>query len=46
MAELLIARGAAVDEPDAEGWATPLAWAVKMGHAGIAGLLRGKGAFR
>ena len=44
MVELLIARSAAVTEPDAEPWATPLAWATKMGHGGIAELLRGQGA--
>jgi ankyrin repeat protein len=46
LAELLIARGAPVDEPDAEAWATPLAWAEKMGHAEIAGTLRRHGALR
>jgi ankyrin repeat protein len=40
MVELLIARGAAVNEPDAEAWATPLAWAEKMGHAEIVDALR------
>jgi ankyrin repeat protein len=29
LAELLIARGAVIDEPDAEPWATPKAWALK-----------------
>jgi ankyrin repeat protein len=29
LVDLLIARGAAVDEPDAEPWATPHAWAEK-----------------
>jgi len=33
--ELFIKRGAPVDEPDAEPWATPLAWARKMKHAEI-----------
>ncbi len=46
MAELLIARGAPVDEPDAEAWATPLAWAAKMGHPEIVELLRRHGALR
>jgi hypothetical protein len=32
--ELLVARGAVVEEPDAEPWATPRAWARKMGHSG------------
>jgi ankyrin repeat protein len=40
MVELLIGRGAPVHEPDAEAWAQPLAWATKMGHVAIAGLLR------
>lgn len=39
MAELLIAHGATVVEPDAESWATPLAWATKMGHANLANRL-------
>ena len=30
LVELLIARGAPVNEPDAEPWATPRAWAEKM----------------
>jgi hypothetical protein len=33
--ELLIQRGAPVDEADAEPWATPKAWAAKMKHDGI-----------
>jgi ankyrin repeat protein len=36
MVELLIARGAPVCEPDAEAWAQPLAWAIKMNHPDIA----------
>jgi len=32
LAELLIARGARMEEPDAEPWARPAAWARKMGH--------------
>jgi ankyrin repeat protein len=44
MAELLIARGAPVNEPGAELWATTLAWATKMGHTGIAEMLRRYGA--
>jgi ankyrin repeat protein len=39
LAELLIARGAPVDEPDAEPWATPKAWAGKMRHDAILALL-------
>jgi ankyrin repeat protein len=35
LVDLLIARGAPVNEPEAESWATPLAWARKMGHARI-----------
>jgi ankyrin repeat protein len=44
LVEFLIARGAAVREPEAETWATPLAWATKMGHAEIAAVLRRHGA--
>jgi len=44
LAELLIARGAPVSEPGAEPWATPLAWAKKMGHAVIERRLRDHGA--
>jgi hypothetical protein len=33
-------HGARVEEPDAEPWATPLAWAVKMGYPAIVVLLR------
>jgi hypothetical protein len=40
MVELLIARGAPLIEPDAERWAQPLAWAIKMGHAAIAEVLQ------
>lgn len=43
MVELLIARGAPVHEPDAEAWAQPLAWAIKMEHTGIVELLRRHG---
>lgn len=43
MVELLIARGAPVHEPDAEAWAQPLAWAIKMEHIGIVELLRRHG---
>lgn len=44
LAELLIARGAPVSEQDAEPWATPLAWAQKMGHVAIERRLREWGA--
>jgi ankyrin repeat protein len=44
LVDLLIARGAAVSEPEAEPWATPLAWARKMGHAEIERRLRERGA--
>ena len=40
MVELLIARGAPVNEPGAESWAQPLAWAIKMDQAVIAEVLR------
>jgi hypothetical protein len=37
--ETLIARGASIDEPNAEPWATPQAWAEKMKHEAIFKLL-------
>jgi Ankyrin repeats (3 copies) len=40
LVELLIARGAPVNEPDAEPWATPMAWAEKMGHSAVLAVLR------
>ena len=40
MVELLLARGASVNEPGAEPWATPIAWATKMKHTEIAALLQ------
>jgi ankyrin repeat protein len=39
LVELLIARGAPVDEPDAEPWATPRAWAIKGKHEAILAML-------
>jgi ankyrin repeat protein len=43
LVELLIARGAPVNEPDAEPWATPVAWAEKMKQdAVLAVLLRNR----
>jgi hypothetical protein len=39
MAELLIARGASVEESDAEPWARPIAWAKKMNHSKLLSLL-------
>jgi ankyrin repeat protein len=43
---LLLARGADPIEPEAEPWATPLAWAEARQHAGIASILRRHGADR
>jgi len=40
LVELFIQRGAPVDEPDAEPWATPKAWAAKMEHETILDILR------
>jgi hypothetical protein len=40
---LLIQRGAPVREEDAEAWATPEAWAQKMGHREIQALLEQHG---
>jgi ankyrin repeat protein len=43
LAELLIARGAPVDEPEAEPWATPTAWAEKMQQDAVLAVLRQHG---
>ncbi|HEV8146429.1 MAG TPA: ankyrin repeat domain-containing protein [Bryobacteraceae bacterium] len=40
LVRLFLDRGADPVEPDAEPWATPLAWATKKGHASIAAMLR------
>ena len=40
LVERLIARGAPVDEPDAEPWATPKAWASKGKHDAILAVLQ------
>jgi ankyrin repeat protein len=40
LVELLIARGAPVDEPGGEAWAQPKAWAEKMKHEDILAVLR------
>ena len=37
---LFLANGADPVEPDAEPWATPMAWAEKMNHGDVAALLR------
>jgi hypothetical protein len=39
MAEVLIARGAPIEEPDDELWTTPIAWAKRMNHSQILSLL-------
>jgi ankyrin repeat protein len=39
LVELLIQRGAPVRETNAEAWATPEAWAKKMGHGEIQAIL-------
>jgi hypothetical protein len=41
MAEVLIARGALVEETDTEPWAKPIAWAKRMNHSQILSLLDG-----
>jgi ankyrin repeat protein len=46
LVELLLARGADPIEAGAEPWATPLAWAERRHHAGIASMLRQHGASR
>jgi ankyrin repeat protein len=40
LVELLIGRGAPVDEPDAEPWAEPRAWATKMKQDAVLAILR------
>ena len=40
LVRLLLAHGARPDEPEAEPWATPMAWATKKGHPAIVELLR------
>jgi ankyrin repeat protein len=40
LVELLIARGAPINEPDAEPWATPRAWAEKMEQGSVLAVLR------
>ncbi len=39
LAEALIARGAEIEEPEAEPWAAPKSWAEKMGRDAILALL-------
>ena len=39
LVELLIERGAPVEEVDAEAWATPRAWARKMKRDGVLAIL-------
>lgn len=41
LVELLIARGASVEEPDCEPWARPKAWAEKMKHEAVLQVLQG-----
>jgi ankyrin repeat protein len=40
LVKLLLARDADALEPDAEAWATPRAWAEKMGHKAVLDLLQ------
>ena len=40
LVELLIARGAPVNEPNAEPWATPTAWAEKMKQDAVLAVLK------
>jgi len=44
MVEFLLKRGAATNLPDDEPWATPLAWARKLGLADIEEILLKHGA--
>ena len=43
LVQLFLERGADPVEPDAEPWATPLAWASRSGHAAIEEKLRHTG---
>jgi ankyrin repeat protein len=43
LVELFLQRGADPVEADAESWATPKAWAEKMGHGAVVSLLRANG---
>jgi ankyrin repeat protein len=43
MVELFLGRGADPTEADAEPWATPRAWAEKMGHGPVLAILRAHG---
>jgi ankyrin repeat protein len=42
MVKILLEKGAVVEEPGAEPWATPLAWATKMNHPSVIALLEAK----
>jgi len=46
LVEFLLSRGAPVDLPDDEPWATPLGWAERRGYQQIASILRAHGATR
>jgi ankyrin repeat protein len=46
LVKLLLARGTDPIESEAEPWATPLSWAERRQHAGIASILRQHGADR
>ena len=39
LVQVLLERGAPAEEPDAEPWATPRAWAEKMGQKEVLALL-------
>jgi ankyrin repeat protein len=41
LAEVLIKRGALIEEPYTEPWATPIAWARRMNHSQVLALLDG-----
>ena len=43
MVRVLLERGADPVEADAEPWATPQAWAEKMGREGVLAMLREHG---
>lgn len=46
LVRLLLDHGCPVNEPQAESWATPLAWAEKSGYPAIVSLLKERGALR
>jgi ankyrin repeat protein len=44
MIEFLLRRGARANLPDDDDWATPLAWATRLGNHEVVALLKAHGA--